>query len=277
MQPCTVCGAVTISATGHCTQCGTYRGFPPVDPANAPTYGQPPTAAVYPSGGGAYPAGGPAYPPQPGAFPGYPAPPPAPAPGPPNRGRPFVVPLVALSITLVVLVVAIVVVVIVREDETDPTVTGPSTPPVNTSPTGNPDVDPCVVGRWVVSQHREVVPIDNVGRVTFTGGRDSTLDLEADGSGVMSYPSGTSYEGSANGKTIKLEIAGNVDFEYVARDGTMSLKNLQADATAKAFVDGELVGTDRLEPDDDPANYSCLNDSLTLRTTLYTTDYTKAG
>jgi hypothetical protein len=273
MQPCTVCGAVTISATGHCTQCGTYRGFPAPDPANAPTYGQPPTAALYPSAGGAYPGGGTAYPPQqPGAFPGYPAPPP----GPPNRARPFVVPLVALSITLVVLVVAIVVVVVVRDGGTDP-VTAPSSPPATPSSTGNPDVDPCVVGRWVVSQHREVVPVDNVGRVTFTGGRDSTLDLAADGSGVMSYPTGTSYEGSANGKTIKLEIAGDVEFEYVARDGTMSLKNLQADATAKAFVDGDLVGTDQLDPDDDPANYSCLNDSLTLRTTIYTTDYTKAG
>jgi hypothetical protein len=275
MQPCTVCGAVTVSATGHCTQCGTYRGFPAVDPANAPTYGQPPTAAMYPSAGGGYP-GGPAYPPQAGAFAGYPAPPPGPPAGPPaDRARPFVVPLVALSITLVVLVVAIIVVVVVRDDETP--VTAPSTPPSTPSPTGNPDVDPCVVGRWVVSQHREVVAIDNVGRVTFTGGRDSSLDLAADGSGVMSYPTGTSYEGTANGKSIKLEIAGDVEFEYVARDGTMSLRNLQADATAKAYVDGALVGTDLFDPDDDPANYSCRDDSLTLETTLYTTDYAKAG
>jgi hypothetical protein len=274
MQPCTVCGAVAISATGHCTQCGTYRGFPAADPANAPTYGQPPTAAMYPSSGGAYPgSGGPAYPPQPGGYPGYPVPAVAP---PPNRARPFVVPLIALSITLIVLVVAIVIVVIVR-DGADPPITAPSTPPATAEPTGNPDVDPCVVGRWVVSRHREVVPIDNVGRVTFTGGRNSTLDLAADGSGVMSYPSGTAYEGSANGKAIKLEIAGDVEFEYVARDGTMSLKNLQADATTKAFLDGTLVGTDQLDPDDDPANYSCLDDSLTLRTTVYTTDYTKAG
>ncbi|HEU5109865.1 MAG TPA: hypothetical protein VFT95_15085 [Micromonosporaceae bacterium] len=272
MQPCTVCGAVTISATGHCTQCGTYRGFPPVDPANAPTYGAPPTAAMYPSAG--HPgSGAPAYPPQPAGHPGYPGYPAPPGPPPPNRSRPFVVPLVALSITLVVLVVAIVIVVVVRGEQ-DPPVTAPTASP---TPTGNPDVDPCVVGRWVVTRHRESVPIPEVGDVMFNGGRDSSMDLEADGTGVMTYPAGTAYEGSANGRTIKLEITGEVTFEYAARNETMSLRNLRAAATAVAFVDGAEVGRDKLTPDTDPANYSCLDDTLTISTTRYTTDFSKSG
>jgi hypothetical protein len=183
-------------------------------------------------------------------------------------------PLVALSVTLVVLVVAIVIVVIVRDGGEDP-VAGPT--PTAATPTGNPDVDPCVVGSWVVTQHREVVPIDNVGRVTFNGGEDATVDLAADGTGVVTYPQGTAYEGTGNGKAIRLEVQGRATFDFAARNGTMSMRNIEADGTARALVDGAEVAETPLDLTDDPANYSCLDDTMTFRTAAYTTEYKKAG
>lgn len=306
MQPCAVCGGVTINATGHCTQCGTFRGNPAPEapggyggyqqPAGGPGYQQPVSGPGYqqpisgpgygqPAGGypmsappGGYPASGPpAYPTTSGGS--YPTsyPPLPPAGG--SKSRPFVVPLVALSVTLVVIVVAIVVVVLVRGgSEPDGPVAGRTTPPVN--PTGqavNPDVDPCVVGRWRVISHREDVPMDDVGEVTFTGGDGTIVDLTAEGEGTNTY-SGTSFEGTANGKSIKLQLDGTVEFGFTARDGTLSFKNLRANGTAKAFVDGEQVGTDDpLTGSDDPAKYTCSGSTLTQSTDLYETQLTKVG
>jgi hypothetical protein len=324
MQPCTVCGGVTVNATGHCIHCGTFRGDPAGQyaggqypggpptvpgygpPTGGPVYGQPPAtgyppAGPYPVGGGpqpgAYPVGGG---PQPGAYPvsggppgvhpgsggpayapptsggGYPMTYPSP-PGGGNRARPFVVPLVALSVTLVVLVVAIVIVVVVRSDEAPRPGAGPTTPGTGPTATINPEVDPCVVGRWSVTQHRETVVIEDVGRVTFTGGRNSSMDLQSDGSGVMIYPEGNAYQGTGGGRQIKLEIEGDVDFRFAARNGTFSLRDIEADAKARAFVDGSQVGTDEpFVPTDDPANYSCIDDTLTVRTAAYTTDFAKS-
>jgi hypothetical protein len=252
MQPCAACGGVAFSVNGQCIRCGAWAGQPnPASPAYPP----------YPPGGyppGGYPTG---YPPPPGG----------------NRAKPFVLPLIALSVTLVVLVVAIVIVVVVRDG--DPTVPGASPTPGGgpATATGNPDVDPCVVGRWVVTQHREVVAIDNVGRVTFNGGRGGTVDLTADGTGVFTYPAGTAYEGTGNGKAIRLEIEGEALFDYAARNGTMSLRNIRADGTARALVDGDEVAEEPLTLTDDPANYSCLDDTMTIRTAAYTTEYDKTG
>jgi hypothetical protein len=200
---------------------------------------------------------------------------PAPAGG-GNRAKPFVVPLVALSVTLVILVVAIVIVVIVRSDDPADPVVGPTTPAAGPTATGNPDVDPCVVGRWSVTQHRETVVIEDVGRVTFTGGKDSSMDLQADGAGVMTYPAGTAYRGTGGGREIKLEIEGDVDFRFAARNGTFSLRDIEANATARAYVDDSQVGTEPFVPTDDPANYNCIDDRLTVRTASYTTDYARS-
>src|ERR687890_652244 len=42
-------------------------------------------------------------------------------------------------------------------------------PPPPTGPVAG-DVDPCLVGRWRVTSHRETVGLNGVGNVTFTGG-----------------------------------------------------------------------------------------------------------
>jgi hypothetical protein len=294
MQPCAVCGGVTINATGHCTQCGTFRGNPPQDaaggygyqhpvsgpgyqqPVSSPGYGQPPPGG-YPVSvpPGAYPgSGGPAYsaPISGGGYPGgYPPPPGNDA----NRAKPFVVPLVALSATLVVLVVAIVVVVIVRSGgQTDDPLAGPTTP---AGPTANPDVDPCVVGTWKVTSHTETVTMEDIGEVRFTGGAGGTLELTADGSGTTTY-NATTFEGTGEGQTIKLEISGSVTYDFTARNGTVSTSNVRSTATYSSYLNGDPVETDQpFEASDDPANYTCSGHTMTQSTDLYETRFTKTG
>lgn len=73
MQPCAVCGSVTINTAGYCAQCGTFRGVPGYQqqPGEQPGYGQQQTS------------GPPAYG-QPGGTPGYPV---SGAPGYPQSGH----------------------------------------------------------------------------------------------------------------------------------------------------------------------------------------------
>jgi hypothetical protein len=72
-------------------------------------------------------------------------------------------------------------------------------------------------------------------------------------------------------------VQGRASFDFAARNGTMSLRNVQADGSARALVDGEEVGRTPLDLTDDPANYSCLDDSMTTRTAAYTTNYQRTG
>lgn len=291
MQPCAVCGGVTISATGHCTQCGTFRGNPPQGAVGGypspyqPTphgYGQPVSGGGHaqPTSGGGYPvsaqpggypaSGGSAHPPQPG----YPRTYPPPA-DPNSRAKPFVVPLVALSVTLVVLVVAIVIVVIVRSDEPGTSVAGPTSPPPGPTATGNPGVDPCVVGSWRVTSHREDVAIEDIGKVTFTGGAGTLVELNADGAGRSTY-SGATFKGTAGGQQVKLVLDGTVEFDFMARDGTVSFKSMQAAGTAKGFINGEEVVSEPLSGSDDPAKYTCSGDTMTQSTDSYNTEYERS-
>lgn len=336
MQPCAVCGSVTINAAGYCTQCGTFRGVPQGGPAGyppqqpppygeQPAYGEPPPygapgspAGYQPpvsggpgygqpiSGGPGYGpvSGGPGYPTSgapgsgppgsgpPGGYPnsapgyaqptsggGYPASyPPPPGTGGGGRGKPFVVPLVALSVTLVILVVAIVIVVLVNSQSGDPSADpSPSPGDTNTSAAAS-DVDSCVVGRWRVTSHREDVAIPDVGKVTFTGGEDAEIELNADGSGSTDYHDGTAFEGDANGRTIKLEISGTVNYEFTARDGTVSYTKVESDAKAKIFIDGEQYGSEEpFEGSDDPSKYECSGDELIQKTFLYETRFAKVS
>ncbi|HEX5596158.1 MAG TPA: hypothetical protein VFX61_09120 [Micromonosporaceae bacterium] len=90
MQPCAICGSVSINADGYCAQCGTFRGtaappphsgYPPAQ-SGYPGHAQPTSSPGYPtSGSPGYPAGGaPGYPvsgaagyPQSPGAPGYPS------------------------------------------------------------------------------------------------------------------------------------------------------------------------------------------------------------
>jgi hypothetical protein len=336
MQPCAVCGSVTIDAAGHCTQCGTFRGGGPAPGgygppqqyggpesyggpgpqgygqpvSGSPGYGQPVSGSPgygqpvsgtpgyghpvsgssgygqpanggtgYPTSGppGGYPtSGAPGYaPPTSGG--GYPTTyPPPPGGGGGSRTKPFVVPLVALSVTLVVLVVAIVIVVLVRGGSKETPTGGPGPGPVDTSAATSSDVDSCVVGQWKVTSHKEAVSIPEVGEVQFTGGDGGEIELRADGTGHNDYGDGTSYEGTADGATFRLEIRGTVDYEFSARDGTLSIRNIESDATAQWYYNGKENGSERpFEGSTDPANYECSGDSLVEKTNEYEATYTR--
>src|SRR5689334_20428585 len=89
MQPCPVCGALTIDAAGRCTQCGNFRGQPT---AAGPPPGPPPPGLAQPGMAppGTQPISGQPYP-----YPGQPSGPPYPGQpsGPPMSGAPMTVPV----------------------------------------------------------------------------------------------------------------------------------------------------------------------------------------
>jgi hypothetical protein len=313
MQPCGVCGGVGIDAAGYCTQCRTYRGVPhqappesydvlppgmpsPASPAagtvyGAPSSGPPQYGAPYggstsapPYGGGstsAPPYGGSTSGPPYGTTYGTPtsgAPYPAttygaPAPA-PTRGRSsFLVPLLALSATLVVLVVAIVVVVIVKSSGKG----GKAGPGGNA--TGSSLVDTCVVGNWNEKSHEETTPIDGfVGKVTFKGS-GALLHLKADGTGSYEY-NGTEYSGTGRRASddssveIKLKITGSITFSYRTNNNTFSFSDMKASGSAIGFLDGQQIpGSQPLEPDANPASYTCSGNDMTHTNPVYTVQW----
>jgi len=292
-----------IDAAGYCTQCRTYRGVPDQPPPESydllPPGGpvvSPPAGTVYgapssvsgapysgppqygaPYGGGQtsgppYGSGqtsGPPYGSGPTSGPpygtGYPTQPPPVAPG---RGRSsFLVPLLALSATLVVLVVAIVVVVIVKSNSGKGGSTGTG---------GDALVDSCVVGDWNETSHEEATPIEGfVGKVTFNGD-GAVLHLKADGTGSYEY-SGATYTGTGKRASddsdveIKLKVDGTITFEYRTNNNTFSFTNMNATGSAVGFVDGEQIpGHQPLEPDTNPASYTCSGSDMTHTNSVYT-------
>jgi hypothetical protein len=270
MQPCAVCGGVGVDAAGYCLHCRTFRGVPvqPVAPPPAyPGYPQPtsvPPAYPQQTSGGGYPGYSPAQ---------YP-------PAQPARSRSFMIPLVALSATLVVLVTAIVVVLAMRGggDEPGPGPIGAPTSGVPTAAATKTGDDECVVGTWRVTSHKEDVPVTGVGKVTFIGGSGGTLRLNADGTGETDYGSGTEFEGEMEGQTVRLEVSGRLTYSYTARDGFVSIRDLESTVTARLYRDGEQYGdTLPLAGSEDSATYTCSTDRLTQKTFLYTTEYERVS
>jgi hypothetical protein len=269
MQPCAVCGGVGIDAAGYCTQCRTFRGVPvqpPAPPQAYPGYQQPtgmPPAYPQQTSGGGYPM---SYPP-----------------AQPARSRSFLLPLVALSATLAVLVAAIVVVVAVRSGGTgpepiaDPT-TGAPTALATSAVATEAGSDECVVGTWRAISHKEEVSVPGEGKVTFTGGSGATLRLNADGTGETDYASGTEFKGEMSGQAVRLEVSGRVTYSYTAKDGTVSISDLESTATARFFLDGEQYGdTLPLPGSEDSSTYTCSTTHLTQKTFLYTTEYERVS
>jgi hypothetical protein len=224
-------------------------GAPYGGPTSAPPYGAPTSGAPYPTSGAPYPTSG--------------APP---YPSTPTRGRSsFLVPLLALSATLVVLVVAIVVVVVVKSGNKGNGSGG----------TGDSLVDSCVVGDWNEKSHKESTPIEGfVGKVTFDGS-GAVLHLKADGTGSYEYD-GTEYTGTgrrANDDTveIKLKITGTITFGYRTNNNTFSFSNMNATGSAVGFLDGQQIpGNQPLEPDTNPATYTCSGDDMSHTNSVYT-------
>jgi hypothetical protein len=284
MQPCAVCGGVQVDAAGYCTQCRTFRGVPQQPPPQPPNYPQPQQSPYsgYPPGSPAYPTSVPPGYPQQTSGGGYPMSYPA-APAQPGR-RSFVVPLVALAATLGVLVTAIVIVVAVRSggDEPGPgpvagaTTRAGSTPSASATPAS--DVDECVVGDWRVTSHKEDIPVEGRGKVTFTGGDGATLQLNADGTGEFDYKSGTEYEGELSGQAVRLELSGRVTYHFTARNGSLAITDVESTATGKLYFDNEQYGDPLpLNPEEDTSTYTCSGDTLTQKTFLFTTEYERVS
>ncbi|GLH95232.1 hypothetical protein [Phytohabitans aurantiacus] len=263
MQPCAVCGGVLVDAAGYCTQCRTFRGVPQQQPYTPYPTSVPPGYPQQTSGGG-----------YPGSYP-------------PPRGRSFLVPLIALGATLFVLVVAIVVVAATGGggDDPDPianptTATASPSGQSSASPSATPAgaIDQCVIGTWRVTSHREDVNVPNRGKVSFTGGEEAMLRLNADGTGETDYRGGTKFEGDMDGQKVTLEISGTVTYRYTAADGKVSLSDLESNATGKLFLDGEQYGDPLpFEGSEEPVTYTCSGDDLTQRTFLFTTEYTRVS
>jgi len=288
MQPCAVCGGVSVNQAGYCLQCGTFRGVPS-SPAGYPGHPpqQQPPAPVYPgSGGPSYPGSAPPGYPGSGApsYPGYPM-----APQPPDRGRSYLVPLVALGATFVVLVAAIGVVIAVRStgDGTRVTADPSVSPTPNASPTSSalptpkeaspPLVDPCVVGTWQVDSYEEDIALEEpFGRTRFSGvGPGARVELREDGSGTTDYGDGTTFEGFVAGTVVTLTVSGQVTYRFRALDGTVSFSDVDADGTVTLSAPGLDSESQTLVVDFDPASYQCDGDTMTQSTTLYTAEMSK--
>ncbi|MDQ7907048.1 hypothetical protein RB614_21280 [Phytohabitans sp. ZYX-F-186] len=288
MQPCAVCGGVQVDAAGYCTRCGTFRGVPHQPPPPSYPQAPPPAYPGYPQPGSppAYPTSVPpaGYPTSvPPAFAqqtsggGYPGYPPQQQ---PQRGRSYLVPLVALGCTLLVLVVAIVIVVAARGGGEDP-IAGPTSgaptsagPQESSSATPASDIDQCVIGTWRVTSHRETVSVQGQGSITFTGGEGATLRLRQDGTGETDYGSGTEYRGDFNGETAVLEISGRLTFDYKTGNGRVSVSEVESTAKAKFRLGSEEYDIPQpLDTNDNSASYTCSTGALTQNTALLTTEY----
>ena len=288
MQPCQYCGGTAVDAAGYCTQCRNFRGVPP--PPGYPPAASPAAPPAMPQGGqyapvsgGGYtptsgaPGYGPSYGPTSGAPYPYPTsggayPPPAGYPGgtpggPPPRSRSsFTAPLIALSATLVVIVIAIVVVAVVRSGKKEP-VANPTPLP---SPSATPIVDTCVVGTWEVVSDEVDVPVQDIGKVRFSG-KGGTVRLRADGTGAEEYGDGAArYTAIMKGQQVALVFAGKMTFDYRTSNGSVSYSHTQANGTGTMSVGGVTSTSFPLEADDDPAKYSCAGEVLTTSTTLRT-------
>jgi hypothetical protein len=257
---------MAIDPHGYCTQCRTFRGqvqqpvhgaapYPPGYPQYPPTSGAP-----YPgqSSGVPYPhqiSG----PPISGA-PGYPPPPP------PRRS--FLGILIASIAVLVVLIGAVVVVAIVRGGKPDPTPTLAASDGT-ASPTASATIDSCLVGTWTASSDRQQISLDDIGSVTLIG-KGTVAHFHPDGFTEVDYDSAVPYQGSANGHTVRITVKGRSTSRISTSGNTMSFRDLKADGTLTAEVDGTSTGTSvPLELTDDPVQYTCSGNTATEHTSQY--------
>jgi len=197
------------------------------------------------------------------------------------------VPLITLSVTLAVLVVAIVVVLVVRgRDERPAGVADPGRSPAASAdaPAASTvapaaGVDPCVVGIWRVTAHREELSMGApMGVVPMTGGQGAVYRFGGDGTGGADFCAATMFEGRANGRTLKVEVSGTVTYRFTARDGTLALRDTRSDAVLRLYLDGAPYGSPSpFNVGADPSNYTCSGASMTQSTTAYTTTFVKVG
>jgi hypothetical protein len=265
MQPCPVCGEMAIDANGYCVRCGTFRGqpqpvYPQQQPYAAPQPAPPTSAAPYPFSGPPISGGGYSAPPAP----------------PPARNK-YVLPLVASVAVLVLLIGAIVVVAIVRSGGK------PNPPGANGSPSASVSAEPssaidaCLVGTWTVSSNRQQVDIPSVGPVTFLG-KGEVVHIHPDGEVDTDYSQSTPYTASYSGHVISATLAGTDRSTITTANGTITIVKDEPNGTVSFKLDGAPLGSaGAMDPDTDPAQYSCLNNTANLHTSRFDETLTKTS
>jgi hypothetical protein len=245
-------------------------GYPP--PTSGPAYGTPTSGPAYgtPTSGPAYgtPVSGPAYgtPVSGGGYPdgqnwpgqpGYPGAPLA-QPTPPKSRSTLAIALIALSVVLVLIVGSIVAVAFIKSGKKSTPVAGPSTA-ASAEPSSK--VDKCLIGTWQETSHDEDVNITDIGSVKFTG-RGAEQRLKADGSGILDYKTGTSYNSTVNGKQLTVKFTGTVKFDFATGAGKVTVSNGRPSGKTVVLIDGTEYSSDDLTADEGDYNYTCTGDTL---------------
>jgi hypothetical protein len=270
MQPCPVCGGVTIDAAGRCTQCGTFRGQPtmgmqPQPPAGMPPpqqmpppmqpypYQGQPSGAPYPSPASGPPTSG-APMTSPVAYPGYP-------PQPPAQRRSAFVPLIAAVSAVVVLIAAIVVVLVVKNHRSpDPTPVAQA----SVSPSASTLVDSCVVGTWKVTSDQTTVDFGgSYGKISVTNTEPYTIKMRADGTAVEDMGEATIFQGEVNNVIYTVGYSGTSTYSYRTGNGQLTINGAVAKGHWVLLVNDKTVGSGETVASNDPVQYTCSGDTMT--------------
>ncbi|WP_433615115.1 lipocalin family protein [Dactylosporangium sp. CA-139114] len=167
--------------------------------------------------------------------------------------------LILSSVLLVVVVVAIVVVSLNRKPDT------PATPQAGASQSG--PIDKCLVGKWKQTSYQKVVDLTgtdtakrgNLTTVKMNGG-GKIWEIKDDGNAIEDDTS-TSYSGKTDdGRTVTATWAGRTEWKLTTKDGVISYAGGEATTVVTISVDGTEAGKIQLEPNLDPANYTCNGD-----------------
>ena len=162
---------------------------------------------------------------------------------------------------LVVMAVAVVIVQLTKSKE-EPAAAPGTAPTSHAGP-----VDPCLVGSWSQTSYQKVVDLtgtevdkrEGIGKVKMTGG-GKVWTIKADGTAVEDDAK-TVYAGKDDkGRNINATFSGKTDWSIKTVGRTIEFAGKESNAGVVISVDGRKAGTITLEPNLDPANYTCTGD-----------------
>lgn len=180
---------------------------------------------------------------------------------PPARRNRWFAALVIAAVLLVVMAVSVVVVALTRDsgDQAAPGGTG------SASPAG--PVDSCLVGKWKQTSYQKSVELadtdvgtrEKLGTIKMNGG-GKVWTINADGSAIED-DSKTVYSGKDAGRTVTATFSGTTTWTLkTTPDLQIQFAGKESDAVVVISVDGADKGRIELEPNTDPAKYTCTGD-----------------
>jgi hypothetical protein len=179
----------------------------------------------------------------------------------PSRARsPWWPPLIASSCLLVLLVVAVVLVAADRAGRR-----------TRASSAGRPPgalVDSCLVGTWRTVTDQQRLTLTGLGRVTVTG-HGVLVRIGPDGTDRQEYAGAAPYTGDPDGHHLEITVTGAVRGTIRTAAGTITFRDMTADGTVTATVDGVTVTSVPLAVGTDPVRYTCAGDTLTEQGSQY--------